>query len=146
MSTNPDEIKDIALSLFSKKTFYYDSELPFLWKDELAEVLFLPCVDGEVEVAVSAVLFNFDTPAREVGLASIRDYASLNLNSNSDSGVLPKLFYQVLGLLAEGQIRLLQGESLVGFLGSKEEDWVRKALDENWLDMESRRALVSFLA
>lgn len=137
------DIKDIALNIFSKKPFLYDSELPLLWNDELAETLFLPGVDGELEVVVSSVLYDFDTPARELGLAWIRDYASLNLNS--DSGVLPKIFYQVLGLLAESQIRMLRGESLVGFLGSDNAAWVRKALDENWLDPESRKALVSML-
>jgi len=138
------DITDIALNIFSKEHFFYDSELPVLWNDELAETLVLPGVDEELEVVVSSVLYDFDTPAREVGLVWIRDYASLNLNS--DSGVLPKIFYQVLGLLAESQIRMLRGESLVGFLGSDDETWVRKALDENWLDPESRKALVSILA
>lgn len=144
MSKTHNDIKNFVLNIFSKKPFFYDSELPLLWKDELAETFFLPGVDGELEVVVSSVLYDFDTPAREVGLASIRDYASLNLNS--DSGVLPAEFYQVLVLLAESRIRLFRGESLVDFLDANQQGCVRKALDENWLDPESRKALVSMLS
>lgn len=138
--------KEITLSLFSDQPLFYDSELPVLWKEELAEILLLPGVAGEVEVevAVSSILYEFDTPAREMGLSWIQDYASKNLSF--DNGVLPPIFYHVLKILAESRIRLLREESFDGRLNSNEEVWIRRALDGKWLDIESQTALNSLLS
>ena len=150
---------NIMQFLFSSEPFYYDSELPDLWLDELAEILSIPAPPSsgsasatllqtesdsqEVDISIHDLLFQKDCPNRQIGLVMVRKYAEIN--TRAEDRILPKDFYLALSILADAQHKSSQEQNPAEGLHPDSVSFIQKILDENWLDPASREALGSLL-
>ena len=148
---------NIMQFLFSSEPFYYDSELPDLWLDELAEILSIPAPppsgsatllrtepdSQEVDISIHDLLFKKDCPNRQIGLGMVREYAEIN--TRAEDRILPKDFYLALSILADAQQKSSQDQNPDEGLHPDSVNFIQKVLNENWLDPASREVLGSLL-
>lgn len=137
--------KELALSIFSKEPFFYESELPLLWQAEMKERVELPenFDINRASIPVTSVLHNELISRREEALKTIIEYSRNALSS--ESHYLPRKFYLILQILAETRLCSLQQQELTDCLTDEHKKIIHTALSEKWLDPDSRSALESIV-